>query len=150
MKEQQYQQLNNGSQDTFLTNSFNRMEILIEGLGDKIQLVAEGVMMNSEKIERLRGDVEHLQEDMTEVKGRLTFVESDVADLKTNVADLRIDIVGFKKDFSETGTDVSDIKKSFATKTDLKNLESNIRKEIRQELKPIKQDILKLNRVVFA
>ncbi len=73
-------------EDLFLKNPSNRMEVLLGDLKDRIQLVAEGVTMSNEKIDRLKADVEVLQTDMNEVKGRLALVENDVSEIKQNFA----------------------------------------------------------------
>ncbi len=85
------------SEESFLSDRFNRLEILIEGLAHQIQVVAEGVIMNNEKIDRLQVVVSRLEEEMIEVKGRLALVEHDVSVIKKTFA-TRKDILPMKKD----------------------------------------------------
>jgi archaellum component FlaC len=60
----------------------NHVEILIGNLSDTIRLVAEGVLMNSEKIDRLREDVSDLKQDMLTVKADIVFIKSDISEIK--------------------------------------------------------------------
>ncbi len=65
------------------------MDVVGEGLEHKMQLVAEGVMSNGEKIDRMQGDItqiadrtELLEIKMISVEGKVDNIEVDIKEIK--------------------------------------------------------------------
>jgi len=84
------------------------MDVVGEGLEHKMQLVAEGVMTNSEKIDRMQGNItqinnrtEVLEIKMVGVEGKLEGIKGKIENIGGRVDNIGGDVKEIKHDMKQ-------------------------------------------------
>jgi tetrahydromethanopterin S-methyltransferase subunit G len=103
--------VDNNSNDSFLTNPENKIGVFLEFLKEQLATLVEGQQNLFERQDRLENKVDSMEDHIVH---RLTSVELDIREIKDQLGNVE--------------ADMGQIKKTMATKDDIKPLEKRVSK----------------------